>query len=135
MQLHQVFAVGEMGFTAQHDSNGSKSEVFLPARHVRCTLKSGRRQAQAEVHSIARVSSHPYPAQHAKNGPGLLQRLLARDGDVVPVEIFGWPVVRESHLETAQFGTASCLMMRIWSVIASKRLFAAIRDLTAIVVS
>ena len=29
-------------------------------------LKSGRRQAQAEVHSIARVSSHPYPAQLAK---------------------------------------------------------------------
>ena len=44
---------------------GSKSEVFLPARHVRCTLKSGRRQAQAEVHSIAHVSSHPYPAQLA----------------------------------------------------------------------
>src|SRR5580765_2200084 len=45
---------------------GSKSEVFLPARHFRCTLKSGRRQAQAEVHSIAHVSSHPYPAQIAK---------------------------------------------------------------------
>jgi len=24
-------------------ANGSKSEVFLPARHVRCTLKGGRR--------------------------------------------------------------------------------------------
>jgi len=45
---------------------GSKSEVPLPARHVRCTLKSGRHQTQAEVHSIARVSSHPYPTQLAK---------------------------------------------------------------------
>ena len=34
----------------------------------------------------------PDPAQLAKNGPGLLQRLLARDRDVVPVEISGWPV-------------------------------------------
>ena len=121
---------------------GSNSEVFLPARHFRCTLKSGRRQAKGEVHSIAHVSSHPYPAQLSQC-LGLLQSPLVRKDlrpqpparEIIPIEISGWPVVRESHLETAQFGTASCLMMRIWSVMASKRLFAAIRDLTAIVVS
>ena len=47
-------------------------------RHFRCTLKIGRRQAQGEVHSIAHVSSDPYPTQLSQC-LGLLQSLLARE--------------------------------------------------------
>ena len=45
---------------------------------LRRAMPFGRRQAQAEVHSIAHVSSHPDPAR--SQYLGLLQSLLARDG-------------------------------------------------------
>ena len=81
---------------------GPKSEVFLPARHVRCTFKSERHQTQAEVHSIAHVSSDPYPAQLSQC-LRQLQSLLARENlrpqpparEIIPIEISGWPVARE----------------------------------------
>src|SRR6476646_9491580 len=76
-------------------------------------LKSGGRQAQAEVHSIAHVSSHPYPTQLSQC-LGQLQSLLARENlrpqpparEIIPIEISGWPVARESHLEDPAHGRA-----------------------------
>ena len=45
---------------------------------MRLPLKSGCRQAQAEVHSIAHVSSHPYPARLSQC-LGLLGQATARE--------------------------------------------------------
>ena len=83
----------------------------MPARHFRCTLKSGRHQTQGEVHSIARVSSHPYPAKNALASSRACSRVrMSRPQPparkIIPIEISGWPVARESHLEDPAHGRA-----------------------------
>jgi hypothetical protein len=74
---------------------------------VRCTLKSGRRQAQGEFHSIAHVSMPSLSRSARANALALLQRLFAREQlrpqaparYIIEVEESGFPAVGKSNLE------------------------------------
>jgi hypothetical protein len=57
MQLHQVFGVGEMGFTAQHVSNGSFSDLEQRSHEVRVALWTGPPDARST--GVGGMSSPP----------------------------------------------------------------------------
>ena len=84
---------------------GPKSEVFLPARHFRCTLKSGRRQAQPKFILSLVSQAIPIPLSSQKC-LGQLQSLLARENlrpqpparEITPIKELGFPPVPIGNL-------------------------------------
>ena len=101
-----------------------KPEVPLLARHVRCTLKSGRRQAQAEFHSIAHVSMPSLSRSLLANALACSNACsLVSCSDLTrrPATSSKWknldarPSARRTSKLPHYCGTSSCLMMRIRS--------------------
>jgi hypothetical protein len=90
---------------AQCPQRGSKSEVFLPARQVRCTLHE-RTSPGPGRSSFYRscLKCHPYPAQLAQC-LGLLQSVFvseqlpsrAATRDIIPIEEPGFPAIWKAN--------------------------------------
>src|SRR4249919_4006443 len=93
-------------------SSGTQNVLFrvqngsVPACTARPLYPQERTSPGPGRSSFYRSCLKPSLSHSARKNALASSRACARDGDVVPLEIFGWPVVRESHHEAPAHGRA-----------------------------